>query len=131
MTSATLDQILQIARACVAGFPEPFAGLAAPVALRVAEVVPDELLDPEEDADFQRDDITGMYLGVALTEKSFDDMPHGPDEVWLFRRPILAELAERPGETLERLVTHVTVHEFAHHFGWSDADIAAVDPWWE
>jgi predicted Zn-dependent protease with MMP-like domain len=23
------------------------------------------------------------------------------------------------------------VHEIAHHFGWSDDDIAAIDPWWE
>jgi len=27
-------------------------------------------------------------------------------------------------------VAHVLVHELAHHFGWSDADIAAIDPWW-
>ena len=26
---------------------------------------------------------------------------------------------------------HVTVHEFAHHFGWSDEDIARIDRWWE
>ena len=29
------------------------------------------------------------------------------------------------------LVAHVVVHEFAHHFGWSDDDIAAIDKWWE
>jgi len=29
------------------------------------------------------------------------------------------------------LITHVVVHEMAHHFGWSDDDIAAIDPWWE
>jgi predicted Zn-dependent protease with MMP-like domain len=33
--------------------------------------------------------------------------------------------------TLETLVAHVTIHEFAHHFGWSDADIATIDRWWE
>ena len=32
---------------------------------------------------------------------------------------------------LERLVAHVYVHELAHHFGWSDEDIAAIDRWWE
>jgi predicted Zn-dependent protease with MMP-like domain len=25
----------------------------------------------------------------------------------------------------------VVIHELAHHFGWSDDDIAAIDPWWE
>ena len=29
------------------------------------------------------------------------------------------------------LVAHVYVHELAHHFGWSDDDIAAIDRWWE
>ncbi|MEO1961572.1 MAG: metallopeptidase family protein, partial [Paracoccus sp. (in: a-proteobacteria)] len=26
---------------------------------------------------------------------------------------------------------HVVIHEFAHHFGWSDDDIARIDRWWE
>ncbi len=123
--------IEEIARATVADFPAPFSGLAASVAIRVAETVPDHLLDPDDDAEAQRSEITGMYDGVPITEKRMDDIPFGPDVVWLFREPILAELADRPGETLERLVAHVTVHEFAHHFGWSDADIAAIDRWWE
>ena len=29
------------------------------------------------------------------------------------------------------LVANVVTHEFAHHFGWSDADIARIDRWWE
>ena len=32
--------------------------------------------------------------------------------------------------TVAEMVAHVTVHEFAHHFGWSDDDIAAIDQWW-
>jgi predicted Zn-dependent protease with MMP-like domain len=28
-------------------------------------------------------------------------------------------------------VAHVLIHELAHHFGWSDDDIARIDPWWE
>ena len=129
--AATFDEIEQIARDTAKGFPPPFAALAAPVAIRVTDVLPDHLLDPGDDAQAQRAEITGMYDGIPLTEKSSFDVPDGPDVVWLFRRPILEELADRPGETLERLVAHVTVHEFAHHFGWSDDDIAAIDPWWE
>jgi predicted Zn-dependent protease with MMP-like domain len=54
-----------------------------------------------------------------------------PDTIWLFRRPILDEWAARGDETLGHLVAHVLVHELAHHFGWSDDDIAAIDRWWE
>jgi predicted Zn-dependent protease with MMP-like domain len=28
-------------------------------------------------------------------------------------------------------VTHIVIHELAHHFGWSDDDIAGIDKWWE
>ena len=33
--------------------------------------------------------------------------------------------------TLGALVTHVFIHELAHHLGWSDEDIARIDRWWE
>ncbi|MBT8410935.1 MAG: metallopeptidase family protein [Octadecabacter sp.] len=125
-----LSEIEAIARRTVAALPAPFAALAADVVLQVADWLPDHLLDPDEDARTQRLDITGLYDGIPLTEKSTYDQPFGPDVVWLFRRPILMELADRD-VTLEDLVAHVTIHEFAHHFGWSDEDIAAIDRWWE
>jgi hypothetical protein len=73
----------------------------------------------------------GLYDGVPLTEKSVSDQPQQPDAIWLFRRPILDEWADRGNVTLAELVSHVMVHELAHHFGWSDDDIARIDPWWE
>ena len=76
-------------------------------------------------------DLTGLYDGVPLTEKSVMDTEPRPDFVWLFRRPILAEWAERGNVTIPELVNHVLVHELAHHLGWSDDDIAEVDRWWE
>jgi predicted Zn-dependent protease with MMP-like domain len=72
-----------------------------------------------------------LYDGIPLTEKSVMDQPHGPDTIWLFRRPILDEWADRGDIALGALVAHVYVHELAHHFGWSDAEIADIDPWWE
>ena len=76
-------------------------------------------------------DLTGLYDGIPLTEKSVMDPGYGPDVVWLFREPILDEWRERGNVDLADLVAHVTVHEFAHHFGWSDDDIATIDRWWE
>lgn len=125
-----LSEIEAIARRTIAALPAPFAALAADVALQVTDWIPDHLLDPDDDPQAQREEITGLYDGIPLTEKSTHDMPYGPDVVWLFRQPILMELAERD-VTLEDLVAHVTIHEFAHHFGWSDDDIAAIDQWWQ
>ena len=45
-------------------------------------------------------------------------------------RALLDEWVET-GVSLEALVTHVLVHEIAHHLGWSDDDIARIDRWWE
>ncbi|MDJ1007599.1 MAG: metallopeptidase family protein [Paracoccaceae bacterium] len=117
-----------LAGAALAALPEAFRDAAAKVVLRVEDFAPETILDEMgmEDA-FE---LTGLYDGIPLTEKSVMDQPQGPDTIWLFRRPILDEWAGRGDVTLGELVTHVVVHELAHHFGWSDADIATVDEWW-
>ncbi|MBU3028517.1 metallopeptidase family protein [Paracoccus marinaquae] len=118
-----------LARAALASLPVEFAGHAQDVAIRVAEFAPDDVLDELQiDDPF---DLTGLYDGIPLTEKSVSDQPGGPDIVWLFRRPLLDEWAARGNVTLAELVGHVVTHELAHHFGWSDDDIASIDRWWE
>jgi predicted Zn-dependent protease with MMP-like domain len=74
-------------------------------------------------------ELTGLYDGVALTERSVMDQPLRPDAVWLYRRPILEEWIDRGDVGLDKLVSHVLVHEIAHHLGWSDEDIRSVDDW--
>ena len=123
-----LDAILEVAEATRAAFPAPFAALAREVRLTVEEWPTGELLDALEMDDPY--ELTGLYEGEALTERSVE-APAMPSTVTLFRRPILDEWAGRGDVTLKALVAHVTVHEFAHHFGWSDEDIAAIDRWWE
>jgi len=127
VTAPTLDEIEELARETVAALPMAFREAAQKVAVRVAEFADDDTLEEMEMEPF---DLTGLYEGVPLTEKSNWDVPAGPDTVWLFRRPILDEWAERGNVTIAELVAHVTIHEFAHHFGWSDDDIAAIDQWW-
>lgn len=121
--------IEQLAHGAIADLPEPYRAAATTIVLRIEDFPPDEIMaamgieDPFE--------LTGLYEGIPLTEKSVMDQPHHPDMIWLFRRPMLDEWAERGNVSLGELVTHVLVHELAHHFGWSDADIASIDPWWE
>lgn len=124
----SLEDIEALAEAARAGLPEPFRAPAAEVALRVEDFAPEDILrdlgisDPFE--------LTGLYDGVPLTQKSVMD-PTGPDVIWLFRRAILDEWTDRGDVGLDALVAHVFVHELAHHFGWSDDDIAKIDRWWE
>lgn len=124
-----LEEIEEIARRTVAAFPDGFGKAARAVSIRVADRPTDEMLRDLDIADPM--DLTGLYEGIPMTEKSVFDQPLGPDTVWLFREPILAELRARGDVTLRDLVAHVTVHEFAHYFGWSDDDIASIDRWWE
>ncbi|MGB3690766.1 MAG: metallopeptidase family protein [Jannaschia helgolandensis] len=127
MIAPDIEDLRKIAEATRAAFPSPFAGLAADVRLSVEDWPSDDLLDEMEIEDAY--DLTGLYEGVALTQRSVD-YPDPPSTIFLFRRPILDEWAARGDVTLEALVAHVTVHEFAHHFGWSDSDIARIDEWW-
>ena len=110
-----------------AALPQAFRRLTGDLLVRVADFADDDTLDDLGIEDpFE---LTGLYQGVALTEKSVLDVPTEPDVVWLYRRPILEEWVERGDVPLDRLVSHVLVHEIAHHFGWSDERIAEVDDW--
>lgn len=125
----SLDAILALAETARTALPPPFAARAAEVRLLVEDWPEEETLDELGIEDAY--DLTGLYDGVPLTERSVTDPPLEPGTVWLFRRPLLDEWADRGDVTLEALVAHVVVHELAHHFGWSDDDIAAIDRWWE
>lgn len=124
-----LADIERLAHGAVAALPEAFRAAATHIALRIEDFAPQDILDAMDIEDpFE---LTGLYDGTPLTEKSVSDQPQRPDTIWLFRRPILEEWIDRGDVTLADLVAHVMVHELAHHFGWSDADIAAIDRWWE
>ena len=125
----SLAEIEALAHAARDSLPEAFRPASRGVVIRVEDFAPEAVL---EDLGIESPfDLTGLYDGIPLTEKSVMDTPHGPDTIWLFRRAILDEWAARGDVELEALVTHVLVHEMAHHFGWSDDDIAAIDRWWE
>ena len=68
----------------------------------------------------------GLYHGVSLDRRSVLDLPRGPDMIFLYRRALLDYWVEHE-EALDRLVSHVLIHEIGHHFGLSDADMAHIE----
>ena len=123
-----LAEIERIAQGTIAAVPDAFRNAARAVALRVVDLADEDMLEALGIADpFS---LTGLYEGIPLTEKSVLDQPGQPDVIWLFRRAILDEWVARGDVGLSELVAHVTIHEMAHHFGWSDDDIASIDEWW-
>lgn len=123
-----IEVIIALAEAARAGLPTAFGPDAAEVRIVVQDWPDEATLDALEVEEAY--DLTGLYEGVPLTERS-EDAPVQPSTIFLYRRAILDEWAGRGNVTLGELVTHVTIHEFAHHFGWSDYDIAEIDRWWE
>ena len=69
--------------------------------------------------------LLGLYRGVPRIRRSVLDVARLPDRVFLYRQPIL-NYAARTGR-MYSVVRHVLVHEIAHHFGFSDADIDALE----
>jgi predicted Zn-dependent protease with MMP-like domain len=121
----SLDDVARLAERAFAGLPAAFRKLAGDIVFRVDDFPSDDVLDDLgiEDA-FE---LTGLYQGVDLGRRSVFDPSPAPARVFLFRRPLLDEWAERGDVTLADLVTHVLVHEIGHHFGLSDADIHSIE----
>jgi predicted Zn-dependent protease with MMP-like domain len=71
-------------------------------------------------------DLLGLYHGVGLPFKSESSPVSLPDRIFLYRIPIL-NYADRTGESLDRVIRHVLIHEIGHHFGFSDADMDLIE----
>ncbi len=118
------EEIEAIARASLKSLPEPFAAYLADVVLAVDEFADDATL-----ADLGIDDpfeLTGLYHGLPVGEKSVERSGDLPDRITLYRRAILDEWAQG-AESLEHLVHHILVHEVGHHFGLSDDDMHRLE----
>ena len=116
--------IERLAEAAIARMPDAFRRHLQGVVLRVDEFAEDEVL-----AELGIDDpfeLSGLYTGRPIGDRSSMLSGELPAMIHLYRRPLLDEWAET-GVSLEALVTHVIVHEAGHHFGFSDADMHAIE----
>ena len=95
-TKATAPETADIeamAEAALESLPEAFRTPARDVVLRVEDFASDAMLaELGIESPFE---LTGLYEGVPLTEKSVTHQPKHPDAIWLFRRAILEEWLER------------------------------------
>ena len=125
LPAPSLDDLEAMARTAFDALPDPFRRLAGEVVFHVEDFPDEETLDEMGIEDpFE---LTGLYRGVDRMRQSvIDPLPHTP-HIFLYRRPILDEWAERGDVALGDLIEHVVVHEIGHHFGLSDADIEAIE----
>lgn len=118
------EDIAELAEQALAAIPAKLRERVRGVSILVEDVADDETL-----ADLGIEnawELTGLYRGVPFGQADAGNVPHAPDLILLYREPILLEWIET-GEDLFRLVRTVLIHEVAHHFGFSDAEIAALE----
>ncbi len=121
----SIPEMEAMASAAFARLPSQFAEHLGEVVIQVQDFAEDDLLaEMEIDHPYE---LTGVYEGLPLTERSIEHSGTMPDRIRLFRLPILLEWCERGDETLEHLVAHVLMHEIGHHFGLSDDDMHALE----
>jgi len=125
LAAPSLDDLATLAEAAFADLPAEIRKAAGEVVFRVDDFPDDETLEALgiEDA-FE---LTGLYQGVDRIHRSVFDPAPEVSRVFLYRRPILDEWAERGDVSLGELITHILVHEIGHHFGLSDDDIHALE----
>ena len=79
------------------------------------------------DADLQAAEVPqgytlfGLYTGVPLTERTSGYNMVLPDRITIYRGPLLAAFSDV--DELKNEIRATVIHEFAHFFGLSDADL--------
>ncbi len=123
-SAPSLADIEAIASVALKRIPDKLKRHVTNVVIRV-----EEFPDPETEREMALEspfDLLGLYRGVSMPERSVMDSPSDLDMIFLYRRPLLDYWCES-GETLGGLVRHVLIHEIGHHFGFSDADMEAIE----
>ena len=114
----TRQEFESLVEEALAGLPPQFAELLENVAVVVEEEPSDEDLEVLEDDG----ELLGIYRGVALTHRTHDMLPMLPDQIAIFRGPILRIARSRRDAIHE--VRDTVIHELGHYFGLHDDDMA-------
>ena len=113
---ATFDAMVEEA---IAELPPAFAKWLDEVPVIVEDEPSAELLEElgmDEDGD-----LLGSYHGVALTRRSVSDSPHLPDEIMIFRAPLIAMCRNR--QQLRAEIRKTLLHELGHYAGFDEDDL--------
>jgi predicted Zn-dependent protease with MMP-like domain len=118
MIAIAPDEFDSLVEEALARLPKQFADLLENVAVVVEEEPTDDDLDLVEDSD---DELLGIYRGTPLPERSFDMLPLMPDQIAIFRGPILR--ISRTRREAVREIRETVIHELGHYFGLDDDEM--------
>lgn len=122
--TVSTEEMDALAQRVLSTLPEPFRRHCDDIVLQVADfATPDQLASVGM---IDRWELSGLYEGRPISERSVWESGEMPPRIWLFRMPLVAEMRARR-VSLEELVRHVVIHEAGHHFGFSDAEMHALE----
>ncbi len=125
LRAPTLADVEALADAAFSRLPASFRRLCEGLVIQVVDFPDDETLD-EMGAETEFD-LLGLFRGRGLPHRgAVEETGELPNMIFLYRRPLLDFWCEGE-DSLGAVVTHVLVHEIGHHFGLSDADMAAIE----
>lgn len=116
----TRERFESLVREVWDSLPEPFAAKLANVVLLV-EDNPSPALLRSLGLDPRRDTLFGLYRGVPLPARGGTFGNSLPDTITIFYRPLVTQFLTEA--RLRREIERTIVHEVAHHFGMTDAEI--------
>ncbi|WP_084395767.1 metallopeptidase family protein [Henriciella aquimarina] len=119
-----LEEFQALTEDAYASLPEDFRRAAGRIVIHVQDVADPDVLAELNIVNPMH--LTGLYQGVPLIHESVTFPSQEAPRIFLYRKPLLAELATRPDVTLKELISHVVIHELGHHFGWSDEEMDAI-----
>jgi predicted Zn-dependent protease with MMP-like domain len=119
------DEFCEVVREAVDTIPQPFARHLENVAVDVEEEPSPRDYEVLEHRGVLQEGslLLGLFTGVPITKQGYRD--HYPNVIRIFRRPL-----ERVSRTRGALLRHIratVVHEFAHHFGYTDEELDQFD----
>ena len=124
MTPAQRDYFDRLLEAILETLPEHVLDLFEEVPL-VVDDEPDASLLAELDMvdEFGRpEELFGLHTGIPLTERSVEDHGRIPDDIRIFRGPLL-RLAGHNERELSKQIRITLLHEIGHHFGLDEVDL--------
>jgi predicted Zn-dependent protease with MMP-like domain len=108
----------------VASLPESFRPYLENVAVDVEEEPSDRDYEVLSNRGLPVEGLLlGLFIGIPLTNQSYGD--RAPNVIKIYRRPM--EHVSRTRGQLLRNIRATVIHEFAHHFGFSEEQLEAFE----
>lgn len=125
MIHMTDDEFEELVEEALDSMPGQFMDSMENVAVVIADEPTEDELNELDDTGqpagtWYAGEILGLYSGVPLTERCYDDVDGGfPDVITIFKGPHERSFGTR--EQISGEVRKTVIHEIGHHFGLDDA----------